>query len=87
MFSSLRSSLCGSGQPEADNEYTTTADNFAQTVPVTAGAARIVLLDPNSVILSYVNLGGTAAPTVSITSPTRGGLQRQLVHRLDDQRP
>ena len=43
--------------------------DFAQLVPVTAGAARIALKDPNGVVLGSIALGG-AAPTVTITSPT-----------------
>ncbi len=55
--------------PEAGDVDEQPDTQFVQTVPVTAGAARIVLLDPNSAILTYVNLGGVA-PTVAITNPT-----------------
>jgi hypothetical protein len=55
--------------PEAGNIDEQPDTQFVQTVPVTAGAARIVLLDPGNAILTYVTLGGVA-PTVAITNPT-----------------
>jgi hypothetical protein len=42
---------------------------FAALVPVTAGAAQIVLEDPTGAVLGQVTMGG-AAPVVAITSPT-----------------
>lgn len=55
--------------PEADNEAPVADPEFAQLVPVAAGAARIVLKDPSSVVLATLTLSG-AAPTVTVTSPT-----------------
>ena len=57
--------------PEADMLGPQPGASFAELVPVTAGAGRIVLLDPTSAILAFVNLGGTP-PTVAITNPTAG---------------
>jgi len=42
---------------------------FTQLVPAPAGAAQIVLQDPNGVALGQITLGGVA-PTVAITNPT-----------------
>jgi hypothetical protein len=42
---------------------------FAQLVPVTAGAAAIVLESPSQAILGSIQLGGVA-PTVTVTNPT-----------------
>jgi hypothetical protein len=44
---------------------------FAEWVPVTAGAASIVILDPSGNMLSSTSLTG-AAPVVTITSPAAG---------------
>jgi hypothetical protein len=44
---------------------------FSQTLPVTANAAAIVVMDPNSLELGRITLSGTA-PTVAITSPGAG---------------
>jgi hypothetical protein len=54
---------------EEDGVPPESSTTFSQLVPVMAGAVRIVLLNPNSVLLTYLDLGGVA-PTVTITSPT-----------------
>ncbi len=58
------------GQPtDAPAGVTGLPQVFAASVPVTAGAAQIVLEDPGNNILGQIHLGG-ASPTVAITNPT-----------------
>jgi hypothetical protein len=47
------------------------APAFFELIPVTPGAAKIVVLDPNSVQIGALNLGG-ASPVVTITAPAAG---------------
>ena len=42
---------------------------FSLLVPVTAGAAKIVMLDPGSNVIGTITLGGTP-PVVTVTNPT-----------------
>ena len=46
---------------------------FFELLPVQAGAAEIVVLDPGGALLGAITLGGVA-PTVAITFPTAGDL-------------
>ena len=59
---------------ESDLSDGTTKDYspvFSEWIPVTPGAASVVVLDPNGIVLASESLAGTA-PIVTITSPLAG---------------
>ncbi len=56
---------------DADNTTSSDTPAFAEWIPAVAGAARLVVMDPNGVELGTIALSGSA-PKVAITNPAAG---------------